>query len=275
MRALIVGTGYLGRTLKVRLEHAGTPVAHTFHRQRMFADSVKFDMFSHYLGDIVDMGCVDTVIVTSKVEHQSDAGSAIRAMARLFDACMGKRVLYLSSDAVFDGRRGQYLESDAPSPRTSYGKCKVQCEVLLREKVADHCIFRTSYIYGSSTGYLDARLHEAIDAMAFQKPYARYVDMFKTPVEVNQLAAMVDAVAASDYRGVLHACGVRMSVYDFVKEALEALGVSTDHLEQASMGRDTHEDGLVDTSLDANIITTRFGFKPLRPADALRAESRS
>lgn len=270
MRALIIGTGYFGRALKERLEAVGFSVLHTYHQQRVFAESVRFDLFSQNVAQIVDVARVDTVIVASKIEHHEDKTAVMRAMARLFDACREKRLVYVSSDAVFDGRRGRYAECEACTPRTAYGRCKAQCEALLQQSVNNHCVIRSSYIYGYSSGRLDFRLQAAIDAMASNARYARYVDMFKSPVEVNQLASMVEVAAASDFRGVLHACGPRMSVYDFVKEALEAMAMDTRRLEPSYMDKNDSNQELTDTSLDAETIHSHFGFRPLRPTEALQ-----
>jgi dTDP-4-dehydrorhamnose reductase len=84
-----------------------------------------------------------------------------QAMSRTVARLKGKRVIYISSDAVFDGSKGMYCEDDLPSPRTPYGINKLLCENLVRQSIPDHCIVRTSYIYGYSLGTLDPRLADA------------------------------------------------------------------------------------------------------------------
>lgn len=270
MRALVIGTGYLGRVVKDRLEQSGNTTLHTFHKHRYFPDSVRFDIFSQHIGDVIDVTEIDAVFLATKVEDQSDSKTVVKVMERLFDDCKEKRVVYISSDAVFDGRRGRYSERDLPTPITRYGKCKALCEQLLRESVDDHCIVRTSYIYGFSFGQLDPRLSEAVETIAAGNTYARYVDMFKTPVEVNQLAEISASLMTSDYRGLLHAPGMRMGVYDFFRQSLEALKIDARLLIPVFLPAESSLECLRDTSLDGRLIETVLDIFPASPMEALR-----
>lgn len=63
---------------------------------------------------------------------------------------LGIKSIFLSSEAVFDGRKGMYTEEDIPNPITLYGKQKLQIENL-----NDYLIFRISRATGSSFGEKD------------------------------------------------------------------------------------------------------------------------
>jgi dTDP-4-dehydrorhamnose reductase len=61
----------------------------------------------------------------------------------------GARLLHISTDYVFDGRKeGAYLETDPPNPSGVYGRSKLQGEIYIRENIDRHVILRTAWLYG-------------------------------------------------------------------------------------------------------------------------------
>ena len=61
----------------------------------------------------------------------------------------GARLLYVSTDYVFDGQKDSpYVETDDPNPINTYGKSKLQGENYVRELVEDFWIVRVSWLFG-------------------------------------------------------------------------------------------------------------------------------
>ena len=59
------------------------------------------------------------------------------------------RLLFLSTDYVFDGTKtAPYATDDPRSPRSVYGQSKAEAEVQLAESLPDCCIVRTSWLFG-------------------------------------------------------------------------------------------------------------------------------
>ena len=63
-----------------------------------------------------------------------------------------KYALYLSTDYVFDGKKGEYVEDDPPCPINYYGLTKLVGEEIVRMSGVLYCIVRTSAIWGSPPG---------------------------------------------------------------------------------------------------------------------------
>lgn len=60
------------------------------------------------------------------------------------------RLVYLSTDYVFDGTAGRpYTEFDATNPQSVYGHTKEAGEQLTRATLAEHFIVRTSWVHGA------------------------------------------------------------------------------------------------------------------------------
>lgn len=63
---------------------------------------------------------------------------------------VGAKLVYLSTDYVFDGEKqfGEYSEDDATNPKNEYGRTKLLGEQAVEEILEDYYIIRTSWVYG-------------------------------------------------------------------------------------------------------------------------------
>ena len=63
---------------------------------------------------------------------------------------MGSRLIFLSSDYVFDGtKKTPYEAHDVRNPQSVYGRSKAEAEIRLLELMPDCCIVRTSWLFGT------------------------------------------------------------------------------------------------------------------------------
>lgn len=253
LRAAIIGTGFLGRVIVHKLNGFAAPLAHTFNKQRYYRDSIQLDLFHQDIASVIAASGIDLVIFTAKFEDHSDSAGVLSVIKRNLCYLENKRVIYISSDAVFDGRKGMYSERDLPSPHTLYGRNKLLCESIVRASIPNHCIVRTSYIYGHSLGLLDPRLAHAQLLLQAGQVFERFDDMYKSPIEVSQLADAIIALGRISYCGVIHVAGERLSVYDFYRRALQTLGEDCQAIRPVRIPQGATEDYLADTSLDVSL----------------------
>jgi dTDP-4-dehydrorhamnose reductase len=86
---------------------------------------------------------------------------------------IGARVVYFSTDYVFDGTASEPYDEDAPTgPLSVYGRTKLQGEQATREANPDHLILRLAWLYGS-TGHNFVR---TVLRLADEKDQLRIVD---------------------------------------------------------------------------------------------------
>ncbi len=131
-------------------------------------------------------------IVVDGSENVARAGAAVRA-----------RLVHLSTDVIFDGRKGTpYIESDAPSPCTEYGRAKTDAEARVRAAAPEALLVRTSLIVGGP-GHRPSK-HEV---MALDPESTFYADEIRSPVQVGDLAAAVLELAALRVSGPLNVAG--------------------------------------------------------------------
>jgi dTDP-4-dehydrorhamnose reductase len=119
-------------------------------------------------------------------------------------ACsVGARLLHISTDVVFDGRKGSaYVEEDEPSPVTEYGRAKAESEVRVRAAHPAALVVRTSLIVGGP-GHEPSK-HERV---ALDSEMTFYEDEIRCPIQVGDLASALLELARLEATGVLHVAG--------------------------------------------------------------------
>jgi dTDP-4-dehydrorhamnose reductase len=116
----------------------------------------------------------------------------------------GARLVHLSTDLVFDGRKGSpYLESDAPRPVTDYGRAKAEAERRVLAEHPEALVVRTSLIVGGP-GHEPSKHERA----ALDPSLVFYEDEVRCPVQVGDLAAALLELLDIGISGPLHVAGV-------------------------------------------------------------------
>jgi dTDP-4-dehydrorhamnose reductase len=141
----------------------------------------------------------------------------------------GIPILYVSTDYVFDGKKGSpYVETDAANPLNAYGVSKLAGENFTAAGARKHFVIRVSAIYGHNPCRAKGGLNfvELMLKLAREREELRVVDEeFVTPTPTVQIAAQVVALSRSDRYGLYHATAEgSCSWYEFAREILDATG---------------------------------------------------
>lgn len=262
MNAAIIGIGFLGEQLYKDLLPICDEIFLTHHKNKKYPDSKEFDFFNDDFRSIIGDKKIDTVFLSAKIEFEKDEKRLAEAMTKFLESCRYSRVIYISSDGIFDGESGSYKESNTPHPVTLYGRNLELCENLVKKYSKNYCIIRPSYMYGFVESRLDSRFGKIKREIDAGEKISRFTDMYKSPLSYHQASEATVKLAISDYKGIVHVCGERKSVYDFTKEGMEVLGISTENLIGEPMPKEKPIDFLSDTSLDNSLMQELTGIKP-------------
>lgn len=143
-------------------------------------------------------------------------------VARAARAC-GARLLYVSSDYVFDGTaRRPYEPDDVISPINIYGQSKAGGEKVVQENLHDWCIVRTSWLFGASRSSFPEKILRAAET----RPELSVVaDQVGNPTFTRDLAQAIRSLVYSDARGILNVTNTgSCSWFDFACEILRQSG---------------------------------------------------
>jgi dTDP-4-dehydrorhamnose reductase len=132
-------------------------------------------------------------------------------------------VVYVSSDYVFDGRKGEpYLESDPTAPLSAYGRSKLAGERATAEANPRHFVVRSSWLFGAGG-------RNFVETMLGLGPEVRVVhDQVGSPTFTGHLAEALVRLARTEDYGVHHmAAAGSCSWYEFAREIFARAGVDT------------------------------------------------
>ena len=121
---------------------------------------------------------------------------------------------FFSSDLIFDGEKGGYVEEDAPNPLSVYGRTKLAAEEIVRTHPR-HIILRISLTCGRSPMGDRAFNEELTKAWAAGKTLHLFTDEFRCPLHVQALVPAVWELLQKQVRGTYHLNGAeKLSRYE-------------------------------------------------------------
>jgi dTDP-4-dehydrorhamnose reductase len=114
--------------------------------------------------------------------------------------------IFFSTDLVFDGRQGNYVETDSVNPLSIYGATKVEAEAGVAGN-SRHVVLRTSLNSGASPGGRSAYNEQLRDAWAKGETVKLFHDEFRSPISAAVTARAVWELAAHPRGGLWHLAG--------------------------------------------------------------------
>lgn len=228
MRILVTGTsGLLG--LNLALENT--------HKHRVFGVDrlpIKTDTFQIIQADLLKPGVLDLLFEQTRpdwVIHcaaladleacEANPGLAQQLNADLpgelatLSARRGGRLLHISTDAVFDGQRGNYTEEDPPNPLSAYARTKLDGECAVAQGNPEAIIARVNMFGWSASGKRSLAEFFVYNLQA-EKPVKGFTDVYFCPLLVNDLAHILVEMLEKGLFGLYHAFSSEcISKYDF------------------------------------------------------------
>lgn len=119
----------------------------------------------------------------------------------------GKRIIYISTDFVFDGTKELYTEEDEPNPISWYGYTKFMGERSVMKSDVDAAIVRISYPYRNRNKVRSDFVHRIIDVMRRQHSCMALTDHLFTPTFIDDIARALDIFLSKNLPGIYHVVG--------------------------------------------------------------------
>jgi len=133
------------------------------------------------------------------------------------------KFVFISTDYVFNGKKGRYEEIDAADPVNYYGLTKLKGEEFVTSICSNFLIARPSVIYGA---FKENFVTWVIDMLKNEKNIKIVDDQFVSPTLNTDLAEQLVALIEHDMAGVFHtAGGERISRYDLVNSIADVFGL--------------------------------------------------
>ncbi len=139
----------------------------------------------------------------------------------------GAKLLFLSSDYVFDGKKSSpYEVDDVRNPQSVYGRSKAEAEVRLLDILPGCCIARTSWLFGVGGKCFP----DTILKLAASRPALDVVsDQRGCPTYSHDLARAIILLCRAGANGIVHVTNeADCSWFEFAREIVREAGYATE-----------------------------------------------
>lgn len=241
MKALIIGgSGQVGGHLSNKLAHLGKSLRITHHKQAtsnsIWLDIVSKDKVHQLIREFKPTHIYLPAAATNVDECERNPGATfpinVTGVQNIVEAAnrVSARLIYFSTDYIFDGTNGPYTESEPPNPICEYGKQKVCAEHYILSSCKDFLIIRTTVVYGWEQQQKNFVIR-LITALREKKEVPVPIDQIGSPTYAPNLAEATIRLAESQEQGIVNITGPEIvSRYEFACEAARVFGISEEFI---------------------------------------------
>ncbi|OGX37437.1 MAG: hypothetical protein A3C36_01100 [Omnitrophica WOR_2 bacterium RIFCSPHIGHO2_02_FULL_52_10] len=170
--------------------------------------------------------------------------------------------VFISSEYVFNGLKGNYREGDKADPVTVYGAQKLEIEEFLVRHCKDYVILRLAKVFGtdpSSATILSKWLEQIRNS---EEIYCAYDQVF-SPIHVDDVVAMISAVIKLNASGIYHVSNVEScSRLDMLKILSQSLKMNARIVQCSLKDLKFLDNRPLDLSLCPEKIIETTGIRP-------------
>jgi len=283
MRKLLItgASGLLGKKI-VELAQNDFIITPIHKTRPLHSSSVKLDvteslavlnLLNKLEPDVVIHTASETNVDKCEIEKEHAWKINAEGTRNLAEACqnVNAKLVYASTDYVFDGEKGMYTEEDKPNPVNYYGVTKLEGEKQVIEQCKNYAILRTSVLFGwhpwkqNFATWIINKLKQQQEIMVVE-------DHYNTPTLADNLAEMAVEIAKNDLQGIYHASGSeRISRYEFGKRIARTFNLDPDLIRPVKMSQLTAwiAKRPRDSSLNTDKIQKQLKTKPLNITEGL------
>src|SRR3989344_399639 len=198
---LFGASGKLGQELKTKVD-TNTKLYTPSHDECDITKAEHIDhIFDLYNPNIV----IHTAALVGALECEENKTGAWRinvsGTVNIVKACLRKnsRLVFTSSAAIFDGKKGNYTENDTPTPINFYAVTKIAAEQAVRV-LENSSIIRLDFFPRYNLKYNEI-----------------YTDHFASKIPVEEAAEKILTISNSVYKGIINIGCKRKSLYNILK----------------------------------------------------------
>ncbi len=146
--------------------------------------------------------------------------------------------IYVSTDFVFDGEKGNYREEDELHAVNWYGHTKITAESMVSECEIPWAIVRTCLVYGNAISGTRSNIINWVKEKLEKKERIKVVsDQVRTPTYVEDLAMGIVLILEKKARGIFHISGKEvLAPYEMAIKTAAFFGLDASLIEKVDAG---------------------------------------
>ncbi|WCC41816.1 SDR family oxidoreductase [Tenacibaculum finnmarkense] len=137
-----------------------------------------------------------------------------------FSSANNTHLIHISTDFIFDGKKGFYKETDAPNPVNYYGISKLKAEQILTQSNIDYTILRTVLVYGKVFDMSRSNIVLWVKKSLEDKKEITIVnDQYRMPTYVDDLALACKLALDKKATGIFNiSSNTLLSIYEIAQQ---------------------------------------------------------
>lgn len=163
------------------------------------------ELFSSFRPDItVHTASVSRPEIAAKMTSEEVYRHNVTATMIIAQLCgkYASRLIYTSTDLVYDGNYGSMLKEDAPlNPVSLYAETKLQGELAIQEVLGNYIILRTSLLYGLGMAHTSSQFQNMYNSFLKGDKVKLFFDQFRTPLSLKNAAEIISHLCKSNISG--------------------------------------------------------------------------
>jgi dTDP-4-dehydrorhamnose reductase len=145
------------------------------------------------------------------------------------------RMIHISTDAVFDGKMGDYTEEDIPNPLSVYARTKLESECIVNAEYPEAIIARVNF-YGFSLSGKRSLAEFFLNNLRAGTSVNGFVDVMFCPLYVTDLVDTLMSMVAKELKGLYHVVSPEsLSKYAFGVKIAEEFGFDKNLIQPRSV----------------------------------------
>jgi dTDP-4-dehydrorhamnose reductase len=163
------------------------------------------------------------------VKEQTAWAVNVFGTQNIIEACQqfNKKIIYISTDFVFNGQKKSYSEEDTPSPINWYAKTKFEGEKLVQNSELEWVIIRLAYPYRSFFARNDL-VRVLISKLVKHEKLNMITDHIMVPTFIDDIANALDVLIQKQEKGIFHIVGSQaITPYDLAIKIAKEFNLDT------------------------------------------------
>ena len=169
----------------------------------------------------------------SYCEQNRDYAEQVNATASsaIAEACanIGARVVYMCTDSIFDGKKGNYAETDTPAPLNAYALSKLRGELATLASSKRNMSIRGNIFGTERQQVASLKLYDwVVKSLRTQESITGFDDVFFNPLGVDTLSDILGKIVNLDFPGGCWHVGTKHPVSrdQFIRLVAKSIGLS-------------------------------------------------
>jgi len=199
------------------------------------------EIFSSFKPDVViHTAAVSNAEKADKITPQTVYDINVNSTKKLAELCVkhNTKLIYTSTDLVYAGYRGSLLSEDAKLiPISLYAETKLMGEIKIQETFDNYLILRIALMFGFGLNHSRNHFHFIYDELKNNRPVKLFVDQYRTPVALHDVARMIGKLIRKNIHGEIINFGgnERLSRYELAELLCKETGFNKNLLIKTTM----------------------------------------